>query len=602
MVERLVRVEEVESSNLSGPTSLVRAMAQPSLHKFVLRGDLSSVRQLFNRGTGGREVNAYDDQGFTPLMHAVGRPGASIELVRFLLDHGAEIERESKGEFCSTTAMALALGAGDPDMVDLLIKRGGNIHYRAADGYTALVHAVHGRDIFHDKKLIDLLRLLIANGVELNGITKYGESGLRVLGNLGRFDAVGTLLDAGADCDQLKWTPLLRTVALGSLEDVRTESQHRDSLEDRDWWERTPFLLAIQTGDVTKALCLYNAGSDPDARGRCEKPNLFYAIESDQISMLDWLIEIGADINITDKFGNTPLMEAAESNNPKAVDRLLQAGANVNLERNGQIALAFATTRQVALRLLDAGSDIQQLSSEGRRAILGLEPQPNPVLLDISPEEFREARTPRFGTANPHFYKGRFYEAMVRAGISAYQATELFRDTVEPIRPTWCAQRFGQSLSFLPDGRTVQIGGEHEDFYDSDFCIYNDVFVHLPGGEISILGYPEDVFPPTDFHTATLLSDHFIWIIGSLGYAGKRHYGETPVYRLDTDSFRIEKMNVTGNRPGWIYGHTATAVSGAKIRVSGGKIVSLSNREESNVENHRNFELDIERLTWVEGD
>jgi hypothetical protein len=29
----------------------------------------------------------------------------------------------------------------------------------------------------------------------------------------------------------------------------------------------------------------------------------------------------------------------------------------------------------------------------------------------------------------------------------------------------------------------VQIGSEHEDDYDPDFCIYNDVFVH--GGDDS---------------------------------------------------------------------------------------------------------------------
>jgi hypothetical protein len=34
-------------------------------------------------------------------------------------------------------------------------------------------------------------------------------------------------------------------------------------------------------------------------------------------------------------------------------------------------------------------------------------------------------------------------------------------------------QRFGQSLTLLPDCRAVQIGGEHEDWYDADFCIYN---------------------------------------------------------------------------------------------------------------------------------
>jgi hypothetical protein len=40
------------------------------------------------------------------------------------------------------------------------------------------------------------------------------------------------------------------------------------------------------------------------------------------------------------------------------------------------------------------------------------------------------------------------------------------------------------SLTLLPDGRAIQIGGEHEDYYDPDFCIYNDVFVHEPDRSI----------------------------------------------------------------------------------------------------------------------
>src|SRR6185503_1846850 len=118
----------------------------------------------------------------------------------------------------------------------------------------------------------------------------------------------------------------------------------------------------------------------------------------------------------------------------------------------------------------------------------------------------------------------------------------------------WSAMRFGQSITRLPDGRIVQVAGEHEDAYDEDFCIYNDVFVHEPGGAITLYGYPEDVFPPTDFHTATLVGDA-IYLIGSLGYAGARRYGHTPVFRLDTRTFRIERLAPAGDPPGWIYGH-----------------------------------------------
>ncbi len=70
---------------------------------------------------------------------------------------------------------------------------------------------------------------------------------------------------------------------------------------------------------------------------------------------------------------------------------------------------------------------------------------------------------------------------MVRAGgEGARRAQHLRRAPTSA--PVWCFERYGQSITCLPDGRFVQIGGEHEDSYDRDFCIYNDVFVHRPDG------------------------------------------------------------------------------------------------------------------------
>ncbi len=42
-------------------------------------------------------------------------------------------------------------------------------------------------------------------------------------------------------------------------------------------------------------------------------------------------------------------------------------------------------------------------------------------------------------------------------------------------------QRFGATVTTLPDGRRVMIAGEHEDSYDPDFFIYSEVVVIPPG-------------------------------------------------------------------------------------------------------------------------
>ncbi len=200
----------------------------------------------------------------------------------------------------------------------------------------------------------------------------------------------------------------------------------------------------------------------------------------------------------------------------------------------------------------------------------------------------------------PEVMKEPFWEAMIRAGLNAYQAIvhmEGQRDSEAAHGPVWCAQRFGQSLTFLPDGRIVEVAGEHEDHYDPDFCIYNDVFVHDHNGNVTIHGYPEALFPPTDFHTATLIGEH-IYVIGSLGYFGSRHYGTTPVYRLDVTTFAMERLETRGEQPSWISGHRAGLTSAHTIQVAGGSVLSNWNGVESDSENAAVYTLNVEKLVW----
>ena len=489
------------------------------------------------------------------------------------------------------------LAEGDPKKVQLLINAGADIRYKCNEGYDALIDAVHGRDVARDQRLLELLAVLVANGVDLSGISSYGESGLRVLSRLGRFDGVGLLLDAGADKHQLGWTSLMESVALGSLDDVQSLLAQGAALEERDWWLRTAWLIAILTGDIPKAKLLRESGADLAARGRCGCPPLFYAIQGHHPDMLRWLLSGGADVRQVNEFGSTALIEAVCLDDVACVEILLNAGANIEVDANGT-ALSRADSCEIIKRLLDAGADPAHLSYGGRRALLGLTDIGSDALAAMSPNDFQGAFARSFGKSNPERMCVPFWEVMVRCGVSAYEARQRFEETTGAlVGPVWCAQRFGQSLTFLPDGRAVQIGGEHEDFYDADFCIYNDVFVHERDGGTELYGYPESVFPPTDFHTATLIGDS-IYVIGALGYLGNRRYGETPVYRLDVHTLRMDRVDARGEAPGWIYKHRAVVANSHEIQVWGGKVVSANGSEELHEPNLDCFVLDLNSLLW----
>ncbi|MEO8099296.1 MAG: hypothetical protein ABI811_16450, partial [Acidobacteriota bacterium] len=104
-------------------------------------------------------------------------------------------------------------------------------------------------------------------------------------------------------------------------------------------------------------------------------------------------------------------------------------------------------------------------------------------------------------------------------------------------------------------------------------------------------------FPSTDFHTATLAGE-FIYVIGCLGYHGTRQYGTTPVYRLHTGTFEMQRVEVSGPAPGWIYEHRAF-LDGQEIWISEAMLARFDGRE-VNVGDLRAFVLDIKRFSWRE--
>lgn len=198
------------------------------------------------------------------------------------------------------------------------------------------------------------------------------------------------------------------------------------------------------------------------------------------------------------------------------------------------------------------------------------------------------------GTANPTVMDNAFWDWCIRSGDSAYAINEDFGgpDSMSA-GPCWCFQRMGQAQVVLPDGRQVYIAGEHEDHYDPDFYIYNDVVIVDESDNITIYGYPESVFPPTDFHSATLVGEE-VYVVGNLGYPDDRNSENTQVFRLNTKSWQMDRVHTFGHRPGWIHGHTATfSDHDNAILVSGGKICG-----ERILENLEDYQLSLDDLSW----
>ncbi len=247
------------------------------------------------------------------------------------------------------------------------------------------------------------------------------------------------------------------------------------------------------------------------------------------------------------------------------------------------------------------------------------------IAAEIGEQTYHAQKTPRFGNRNPEIMDVAFWTLMVRRRWSAtsarYQFDRLFqqhmaefseqhKQGIDPRQMSlphydygpavWSFDRFGMSHTRLPDGRVLFIAGEHEDFYDVDFYIYNDVIAFDPDLHITIYGYPPEIFPPTDFHSATVIDNATVYIIGSLGYSNSRRPGETPVYRLNCEDMRMEALSPGGEQPGWISRHSATYLPEQNaIQVDGGEIFTGLPGHHSMHANMQRFWLDVNTLTWT---
>jgi ankyrin repeat protein len=571
-------------------------MTTKELHRAAENGDRKLLQNLLD---GGANVNDYDEDGYTPLLRAVASPKADADFIRFLLAKGADHRLISKGYY-KHDALAFAVAHLELDKVQVFLDAGADIKYVRDSGADALIDAAYS-DGFRliDKKeravrLRSMFEFLLQKGVTLSGRTQKGQTALTAISDRLEFDAMQQLLRAGADEAQLKWTALHKAVAYGTTRDVSVRLEMGDPPDPKDHSDRTPLILAVEMGDVKKAELLWKRGADLKAKWGGKFSMLDRAIFRQKPKMIEWLAANGADVNEENDFGCTPLREAVQYHDQHAVKVLLAAGAHVNYKgKHNSSALNDARDREMIQLLLDAGADTGMLSNEGRRVLLGLPPDPEIGLLTSTPEEYSRAKYAREGRSNPEEAEEPFWLGMIRSGVSAYQGKSKYGDTSFPV---WCAQRFMQSLTFLPDGRILLIGGEHEDAYMPDFHIYNDVFVFEPPDKLRIFLYPDKDFPPTDGHSATLV-EQSIYIIGNVGHRGSRREGFTPVYRLNIKTMRIETVPTSGEGPRWISDHRAR-LNGSQIEIAGGKTYTTKLGKPSFDRNDRTFLLDLRTMAW----
>ncbi len=347
-----------------------------------------------------------------------------------------------------------------------------------------------------------------------------------------------------------------------------------------------PFWFACRVGNIAAArkyASKFNAGRNKDSGA------VIAAVKARASEVVKWLMDLGFDPNAVDDIEWGALERAVDNDDVATAEALLAAGAEPFGSPTKSYTSPVEKATSDSMRRLFVAYGVNPAKFEYAPSLESLKLSKLPEQA-ITQSTFEAHRTRRAGRSNPERFLPAFWSEQMRTGQYCIPKSL----TYEPDRnnPVWTFSRFGRSATLLPDGRLVFVAGEHGDHYDEDFCIYADVTVLGADGNVDHFVYPEEFFPPTDFHSATLVGDQ-IWLIGSLGYPENRRNGQTQVLRLNTMNFAVTPLQTSGSGPGWIHGHRAALTKGG-ILVTGGKI------EPGYEDNDSTFLLNLETLTWSE--
>lgn len=156
----------------------------PPLRQAVVDGDLERLNALLAAGNQPLEELHHS------LMAAagVGRRQAADILIAAGADPTVRVP------FNGWTAVTIAVREDNPDVLDVLLRNGGDPNHPDDIGWRPLHHAV-----LADKQHVEVIRVLIRHGAHVDGLDGLQRTVLHRAAGFGHLEAVQSLLDNGAD-------------------------------------------------------------------------------------------------------------------------------------------------------------------------------------------------------------------------------------------------------------------------------------------------------------------------------------------------------------------------------------------------------------------
>lgn len=316
--------------------------------------------------------------GVTALMLASG--AGQSELLRFLLERGANaLLRDNKG----WTPLLYAAKTSHASIIRILISAGADVNVASETGETALMSAA-------ERGCLDAATILVKAGAEVNARMENGTSALIISAAGGYNDLTRLLLNSGADASLAneKGETALISAMRAEMKQMRGRKSGEGIRDLLSMFLEAGVDVNHSTGDGDTALLLatdpkypwpnearllIEAGADPlvSNRKKAKQDGLisWMRIRRMDIQVLESLLKAGADPNENNDTGMTALMRVAyERNQLDKLKVLLHYGARPDAVNN---------RRETALTLAVSGWGGKKLSTKTVRELLKAGANPN---------------------------------------------------------------------------------------------------------------------------------------------------------------------------------------------------------------------------------
>eukprot|EP00833_Pecoramyces_ruminatium_P014543 jgi/Orpsp1_1/1188575/evm.model.d7180000065834.1 len=302
----------------------------------------------------GANVNKKDKYGKIPLTYLIERKVDNIELIKYFVSHGTNIDNIKINIDMSIFKYILKV----------YIPELGNIFYNNSFDINQIdKYEKSMLDYALEYEIIPLINVLIENGASLQNSNYRYYYLINAIDN-NKISYAECLIKGGVEINNSNYeiTPLNLAIHNNYKEIFICLINYGADVNQIDNNGDTPLTLAVSKNNETMAIYLIDHGADINQMNIQRETPLIIAISKKNKNIINYLIDHGADTNIRNKENKAPITYAIEQGDFDLINKLKEYGAELNQEDSTKCLLYSIknNNENMAKYLISSGMDVNQ--------------------------------------------------------------------------------------------------------------------------------------------------------------------------------------------------------------------------------------------------